>query len=193
MMVDFALEAERHHGHGCDGGDLPGIAAALPADSDDDDGALLSGIPLAFGSGHRVGAAQAAGRGDGRRTAVQPGADAVHDAGDLYLLRQPGRRGSRGAPASRSMADRERRNARGGRRHEPFTHLHRAAGSDDAADDRGGDCGDHRVRGAAGFAAAAGGFSDDHGGRVAAGRESGHHGVVGRDAAGAAVRRTSRA
>ena len=52
--------------------------------------ALLAGIPLAFGSGHGIGAAAAAGHRDGGRTAGEPGADAVHHAGDLYLLRQAG-------------------------------------------------------------------------------------------------------
>ena len=35
MMIDFAIEAERDEGLSPDGGDLPGLPAALPADPDD--------------------------------------------------------------------------------------------------------------------------------------------------------------
>ncbi len=38
MMIDFALEAERDHGHGARASDPPGVPAPLPADHDDDDG-----------------------------------------------------------------------------------------------------------------------------------------------------------
>ena len=56
MMVDFALEAEREQGkEECDRGDLRCVPAPFPAHPDDDDGrASSAGIPLAFGSGHRV-------------------------------------------------------------------------------------------------------------------------------------------
>ena len=48
--------------------------------------ALLGAVPLAFGSGVGSRAAQAARHHDHRRTAGQPGADAVHHAGDLSLV-----------------------------------------------------------------------------------------------------------
>ena len=51
MMIDFALEAERNEGKNPRRCDLPGLPAAVPADHDDDDGALLGGLPLALGTG----------------------------------------------------------------------------------------------------------------------------------------------
>ena len=99
MMVDFALEAERKGGQERHRGDLPGVAAALPSDHDDDDGGAAERHSAGLRLGHRLGAAKAAGRGDGGRPAVQPGADAVHHAGDLHLLRQSWARASRTGPA----------------------------------------------------------------------------------------------
>jgi multidrug efflux pump subunit AcrB len=69
MMIDFALDAERHQGMAprCD---LPGGAAALPADPDDHPGrAVRRG---AADAGHRLRrrTAPAAGPGDGRRLLV---------------------------------------------------------------------------------------------------------------------------
>ena len=41
MMIDFALDAERNEGHEPARRDLPGGAAALPADPDDDAGGAV--------------------------------------------------------------------------------------------------------------------------------------------------------
>ncbi len=95
--------------------------------------ALLGGIPLAFGTRHRLGAAQAAGHCDGRRPAAEPGADAVHDAGDLYLLRQPG-----DAVLEEEAVQHGRASLRRRAHHESLRAIHPPAGSDYAAD--GGDC-----------------------------------------------------
>jgi len=45
MMIDFALEAERESGQASRGGDLPGCPPALPANHDDNHGALLGACP----------------------------------------------------------------------------------------------------------------------------------------------------
>src|SRR6185503_13558046 len=60
---------------------------ALPADPDDHAGGDLrrAAADVRVGVGRR--AAPAARAGHGRRPARQPGFDAVHDAGDLSLLR----------------------------------------------------------------------------------------------------------
>ena len=49
--------------------------------------ALLGGLPLAFGTRHRLGAAPAAGHHHRRRLDRQPVADPLHHAGGLSLLR----------------------------------------------------------------------------------------------------------
>ena len=89
MMIDFALDAERNEGMAPRRRDLPGGAAALPADPDDDAGGAVrrAAADVLVGLGRR--AAPAARPGDGRRPARQPGADAVHDAGHLPVLRSP--------------------------------------------------------------------------------------------------------
>jgi hypothetical protein len=108
MMVDFALEAERHHGLNATEAIYQASLLRFRPIHDDDDVRAAERHSAGVWKRHWIGAAQAAGRGDGGRTAVQPGADAVHDAGDLYLLRQPGRDGLRGA-ASKPDAWRARR------------------------------------------------------------------------------------
>ena len=72
------------------GGDLPGLPAAFPADHDDHDGGAAGRHPAGAGQGDRVRAAPAAGDRDRRRTAAEPVADAVHDAGDLPVVRPSG-------------------------------------------------------------------------------------------------------
>ena len=90
MMIDFALDAERKEGHAAGGGDLSGLPAAVPADHDDHHGGAAG--RSAAGARHRsgIGAAAAAGHHHGRRTDLQPAADAVHDAGDLSVVRPAG-------------------------------------------------------------------------------------------------------
>jgi len=50
MMIDFALRRSAKRAS-LRGGDLPGLSPALPANHDDDHGALLGGLPLALGTG----------------------------------------------------------------------------------------------------------------------------------------------
>ena len=52
--------------------------------------ALLGGLPLALGTGIGLGVAPAAGHHHRRRLAREPGAHALHHAGDLHVLRPPG-------------------------------------------------------------------------------------------------------
>ena len=85
MMIDFALAAERSQGLGVARGDLPGGAAALSSDHDDDG----RGDARRRAAGDRVrrgfGVAPAARHRDRRRAAREPDADAVHDPGRLSV------------------------------------------------------------------------------------------------------------
>ena len=103
ILSDRHREEERHHDGGLRAGSraqrgqerhrshLPGFAAALPAHHDDHDGGAAQRHSAGVRLGHRLGIAETAGRSDGGRPAGQPGADALHHAGDLHLLRQLGR------------------------------------------------------------------------------------------------------
>jgi Cation/multidrug efflux pump len=51
LLIDFALEAQRHHGNDTRAGDSPGVPDALPADHHDHPAALLGAVPLMFGFG----------------------------------------------------------------------------------------------------------------------------------------------
>ena len=141
--------------------------------------ALLGALPLMLGSGTGVGAAPPARRRDRRRADRQPGADAVHDAGDLSRLRPPGRALSRRRP--RAGCRRRRRELT---RREPLGALHRPAGRDHAADPRHRAGRHARLLPAAGLAAAAGGLPDHHGHRQPARRQPGDRGHQRRRAAG---------
>ena len=87
MMVDFAIHAERTRRHGAGRGHPPGLPAALSPDPDDDDGGAAVRPAADAGERRRLGTAQAARLRDGRWAAAEPGADALHDAGDLSLSR----------------------------------------------------------------------------------------------------------
>jgi multidrug efflux pump len=50
MMIDFALDAQRE-GAWARGRHLPGLSAALPADSDDHPGGPAGALPLMLGTG----------------------------------------------------------------------------------------------------------------------------------------------
>ncbi len=89
MMIDFALDAERNEGKPPREAIYPGLPAALPPDPDDHDGGGARRPAADAGHRHRLGAAPSARHLDRRRPAGQPGADAVHDAGDLSLVRPP--------------------------------------------------------------------------------------------------------
>jgi multidrug efflux pump len=67
--------------------DLPGVAVALPADHDDDDGGAARRVAADDRLGRRLGAASSARHHDGRRADTEPGADTVHDTGDLSRVR----------------------------------------------------------------------------------------------------------
>ena len=130
MMIDFALEAERVEGHAAARGDLSGLPAALPPDHDDHHGGDPRRAAADARHRHRLRAAPAARPRHRRRPDRQPGADAVHDAGDLSLFRPAGRAADRApGPAGRLARAASRRN-------EHFRAFHRPAGGDDAADAR---------------------------------------------------------
>ena len=109
LMIDFAIDAAAQRGSVAARGDLPGLPAALPAHSDDHGGGHLRRAAADVRHRHRLGAAPSARRQHRRRPAGQPGADAVHDAGDL-----PGVRPDRRA-AARPSGRRARVRAAGGR------------------------------------------------------------------------------
>ena len=87
MMIDFALDAERDAGPVVARGDLPGLPAALPPDHDDDHGGAARRGAAGASASARAGAAPAARHRHRRRADREPGADALHDAGDLSLSR----------------------------------------------------------------------------------------------------------
>ncbi len=99
MMIDFALDAQRTEGKPRAGGDPPGRAAAVPADPDDDAGGPGRRRAADAGLGRGRRAAPAARPGDLRRAGAQPAADAVHDAGDLPVVRAAGGAVARSASA----------------------------------------------------------------------------------------------
>src|ERR1019366_6955563 len=72
------------------GFDLSGVAAALSADHDDDDGGAAGRAAAGAGFGHGVGVAAAAGHYDCGRFDSEPVADALYNAGDLFILRSTG-------------------------------------------------------------------------------------------------------
>ncbi len=87
MMVDFAIQAEREQHlsphdsirQACLLRFRPIMMTTMAA--------LLGALPLALGHGTGSGAAPAARLHDGRRTHREPGAHALHDAGDLSVPR----------------------------------------------------------------------------------------------------------
>ena len=87
MMVDFAIAAEREEHLSPRRIDPQGRAAAVSPDHDDDHGGDARRRAADAGHRHRLGNPPAARLCDGRRPDRQPGADAVHDAGDLSLPR----------------------------------------------------------------------------------------------------------
>ena len=90
MMIDFALEAERHGREISGGGHISGLSAAVPAHHDDDDGGAARRGPAGVRYGRGFGVAQASGYYDYWRTDCEPGADVVYDAGYLSGVWQAG-------------------------------------------------------------------------------------------------------
>ena len=122
MMIDFALDAERDEGkppreaihQACLLRFRPILMTTMAA--------LLGALPLMLGTRHRLGAAPPARHHHRRRPDRQPGADAVHHAGDLSGVRPPGARGCASPRAPRRRRRRERP------ADEPLRALHPPAG-----------------------------------------------------------------
>ena len=72
----------------CARGDLSGVPVAPAADPDDDGRGDFRRAAAHARNGRRVGTSAPARPRDRRRSGVQPGADALYDAGDLPLLRK---------------------------------------------------------------------------------------------------------
>ena len=89
MMIDFALDAERHAGMAPRDAILPGVPAAVPADHDDDDGRDSRGAAIDDRMGRRFRVAPSARYHDGWRTHLLAGADTIHHARDLSCIRRP--------------------------------------------------------------------------------------------------------
>ena len=120
MMVDFAIEAERHRGLAPERGDPQACILRFRPIMMTTMAALLGGVPLMLGNGTGSEIRQPLGYAMVGGLMRQPGADALHDAGGLSLSRPrqsmaepaPGwpraRRGAGGcrvrAPASRSIS-----------------------------------------------------------------------------------------
>ena len=104
MMIDFAIDAERSAGQEAARRDPPGRAAAAAPDPDDDVRRAVRRAAADVRLGRRQGAAPSAGPVDLRRPAGEPAADAVHDAGDLPVVRPPGREPA-AAPGHRRSDD----------------------------------------------------------------------------------------
>ncbi len=98
MMIDFALDAERNEGKSPARCDPPGLPAALSPDPDDDVVGTAGRTAADARQRRGFGIAPSARHHHGRRPAGEPGADAVHDAGDLSRLRPAG------APTRRLLA-----------------------------------------------------------------------------------------
>src|SRR5215510_5157698 len=83
MMIDFALDAERSEGKS------PGVPAALPPHHDDDHGCPPGRPAPRPGRWRGLRTPTAPRRRHRGRADREPGADALHDAGDLSRLRSP--------------------------------------------------------------------------------------------------------
>ena len=86
MMVDFALEAERTGGKNARDAIYEASLLRFRPILMTTMAALLSGIPLAFGSGIGSELPKTPRGRHGRRSDFQPSVDALHDAGDLHFL-----------------------------------------------------------------------------------------------------------
>ncbi len=99
MMIDFALEAQRQEGKSPRDAIFQACLLAPAPDPDDDGRGDVRRLAADAGKRRRVGAAPSARPRDRRRPRRQSDSHAVHDAGDLSLLRAhrvaSGRRRSR--------------------------------------------------------------------------------------------------
>ena len=105
MMVDFAIHAERNEGASPDDAIRQACLLRFRPILMTTMAALLSGLPLMLGSGAGSELRRPLGLRDGGRAGVEPGADAVHDAGGLSVSRQA---------AALARAGEEARDAGGG-------------------------------------------------------------------------------
>ena len=87
MMIDFALEAQRQQGLPAREAIYQACLLRLAADPDDDGCGDFRRAAADARDRRRLGASPSAGSGDRRRPRVQPGADPLHDAGHLSVLR----------------------------------------------------------------------------------------------------------
>ena len=100
MMIDFALEAERHQGMSAYDAIVQACLLALPPDHDDDAGRAVRRVAARGRKRHRRRVALSARHLDHRRPAAEPVADALHHARDLPCARPaqpPDRAGGAGA------------------------------------------------------------------------------------------------
>ena len=137
MMIDFALEAERHQGMSRERRDRAGLPAALPPDHDDDAGRAVRRAAAGDRKRHRRRIALSARHLDHRRPAAEPVADALHHAGDLSRARPaqpPDREGGAAGRAARRR--RSRAPPRGCSNGIDLRALHPPAGRHHAAGDR---------------------------------------------------------
>ena len=141
MMIDFALDAERDEGkppreaiyQACLLRFRPILMTTMAA--------LLGALPLMLGHRHGLRTAPSARHRHRRRPDRQPGADAVHHAGDLSRLRPAGAAPARTPRVRRAAAGDGQESAA----HEHLGALHPAAGRHDPAHAR------HRSGGRAAF------------------------------------------
>ena len=141
MMIDFALEAERKEGKTPEEAIYQACLLRFRPIMMTTMAALLGAVPLAFGTGVGSELRKPLGITHHRRAAGQPGADAVHHAGHLSLVRPHcglGGPSARNQPANRRRSDRLPRAAWSRRllEHEHFHAIYRAARRDHSADDR---------------------------------------------------------
>ena len=129
MMIDFALDAERNEGMAPRDAIYQAALLRFRPILMTTLAALFGALPLMLSTRLRRRAAPAARPRDGRRPARQPGADAVHHAGDLPVLRP-----SRRAPGGRRRSSVDVKDATG---HEPLGAVHRPPGRDHAAESLG--------------------------------------------------------
>ena len=125
MIVDFALDAERHRWQGTARCHLPGLFAALSSHPHDHHGRLTGRCAPRLWRWHRRGAAPPAGHHDDRRAHGQPAADPVYDTGDLPRLRSPGEACGQAPWHARCAAS----GIRGGRMNISALFIHRPVGT----------------------------------------------------------------
>jgi hypothetical protein len=109
MMVDFAMEGERKHGKNATDAIYEACLLRFRPIMMTTMAALLAGLPLAFGHGHRFRVAAAAGHRHGWRAVAEPGAHALYHARHLHFLRRSGANasGAQSKPAKQNRADAE--------------------------------------------------------------------------------------